>query len=71
METGNVEFICVAAAHPPRQAPNGTGLTVHEGTWAYCASGASEGHEWKAVEHASLDVLTRAAATAARVSAKA
>jgi len=29
METGSVGYICTAAAHPPRSAPNGTGLTVN------------------------------------------
>jgi hypothetical protein len=68
METGTVGFICTAAAHPARSAPNGTGLTVNQGKWAFCPAGETSGHEWSTVDGASLDELTRAATTAARAS---
>jgi len=68
METGSVGYICTAAAHPPRSAPNGTGLTVNAGKWAFCPAGETSGHEWSTVEGASLDELARAATTAARAS---
>ena len=68
METGTVGFICTAAAHPARSAPNGTGLTVNQGEWAFCPAGETSGHEWSTVDGASLDELTRAATTAARAS---
>ena len=68
METGTVGFICIAAAHPARSAPNGTGLTVNAGKWAFCPAGEVTGHQWSAVNPASLDELTRAATTAARAS---
>jgi len=66
METGTVGFICTA--HPARSAPSGTGLTVNGGKWAFCPAGEANDHEWSAVNEASLDELTRAAATAARAS---
>ena len=68
METGTVGFICVAAAHPARSAPSGTGLTVNQGKWAFCPAGEASGHEWSMLDGASLYELTRAATTAARVS---
>jgi hypothetical protein len=68
METGTVGYICTAAAHPARSAPNGTGLTVNRGKWAFCPAGETSGHQWSAVNEASLDELTRAATSAARVS---
>ena len=68
METGTVGYICIARAHPARSAPNGTGLTVNQGKWAFCPAGEVSGHEWSRVDGVSLDELTRAATTAARVS---
>ena len=68
METGTVGYICTAAGHPARSSPNGTGLTVHDGKWAFCSAGEISGHSWSAVDCASLAELTRAASTAARVS---
>lgn len=63
-------FVCTAPEHPARQAPSGTGLTVHDGKWAYCAAGASDGHVWNAVDESSFEELTRAASSAARVTAR-
>ena len=68
METGTVGYICVAAAHPARSAPNGTGLTVNQGKWAFCPAGEASGHEWSRVDGVSLGELTRAATAAARAS---
>jgi hypothetical protein len=68
METGTVGYICIAAAHPARTAPNGTGLTVNEGKWAFCPAGEASGHQWSTVDGVSLDELARAATTAARAS---
>lgn len=68
METGTVGFICTAAQHPARSAPNGTGLTANAGKWAFCPAGEVSGHEWSRVDAVSLDELTRAATTAARAS---
>jgi hypothetical protein len=68
METGTVGYMCVAAAHPARSAPNGTGLTVNQGKWAFCPAGEVNGHDWSRVDGVSLDELTRAATTAARAS---
>ena len=68
METGTVGFICTATGHPARSAPDGTGLTVHAGKWAFCPAGETAGHRWSPISDASLDELTRAATTAARAS---
>ena len=66
MEAGTVRYVCTAAEHPARSAPNGTGLTVHDGQWAFCPAGEPAGHDWSAVDRASLDELARAATSAAR-----
>jgi len=68
METGTVGFVCTAPEHPARSAPNGTGLTVNKGKWAFCPAGESTGHRWSPVNDASLDDLARAATNAARAS---
>jgi hypothetical protein len=68
METGKVGYICTATEHPARSSPNGTGLTVHGGTWAFCSAGETAGHTWTAIERASLAELTRAASATARAS---
>jgi hypothetical protein len=68
METGTVGFICTATAHPARSSVSGTGLTVHDGKWAFCPGNGLTGHAWSAVDGVSLDELTRAATSAARVS---
>ena len=67
METGTIGYICSAANHPARSSQNGTGLTVHAGNWAFCPAGEATGHSWTAIDRTSLDELTRAASTAARV----
>lgn len=68
METGTVGYLCTAPGHQARPAPSGTGLTANEGKWAFCPAGERGGHQWSAVDGASLDELARAATSAARAS---
>jgi hypothetical protein len=40
-----VRFVCVAKAHAGGHSDSA--LTIHEGAWAFCATGATDsGHEW-------------------------
>jgi hypothetical protein len=44
-----VKFVCVAKAHAAGRSDSA--LTIHEGQWAFCPSGAAEkGHEWRPSE---------------------
>jgi len=41
-----VKFVCVAEAHATGRS--GSALTIHDGAWAFCASGGvGTGHEWR------------------------
>jgi hypothetical protein len=41
-----VKFVCVASAHA--NARSEAALTIHDGAWAFCPTGAdAEGHEWQ------------------------
>jgi hypothetical protein len=42
-----VKFVCVAQAHAAGRSDSA--LTIHDGTWAFCPTGADgKGHDWKA-----------------------
>jgi hypothetical protein len=41
-----VKFVCVAKAHADGRSDSP--LTIHEGTWAFCARGGDgTGHDWR------------------------
>ena len=50
-----IEFLCVAA-HEVRDQ---SAVTVHEGRWAYCASGGNGEHTWEAILPTPLAELQR------------
>ena len=58
-KAGSIHYICIADAHASRESKSASDtLTIVARRWAYCASGAkSEGHEWREVEGATLEVL--------------
>jgi hypothetical protein len=44
-----VRYVCTAEAHA--EGRSGSGVTIHEGEWAYCPSGYDVGdHEWEATD---------------------
>ncbi len=58
-----VDFVCVAAKHAAAVKPKAgmpiSPITVHEGRWAYCATGLTTGHEWKGIPPTTLEELKR------------
>lgn len=60
------EFICRASVHrisverSRTELASASPITVHDGKWAYCSAGATEGHDWRRIAPASLADLKRA-----------
>ena len=59
-----IHYRCAAAQH---QRPTASDLrsptspvTYHNGNWAYCPLGFHDGHEWKAIQPATLDEVKQA-----------
>ena len=53
-----VKFVCVATAHASGRS--GSALTIHDGAWAFCASGGGgTGHEWRPSDGLSLSEAMR------------
>jgi hypothetical protein len=53
-----VRFVCVATAHATGRKDSA--LTIHEGAWAFCASGGAEpNHEWRPSEGLPLSETMR------------
>lgn len=48
-----IEFVCIAA-HARRGDPS---ITLEQRAWAYCASGAAEGHEWTRIDPTAIETL--------------
>jgi hypothetical protein len=52
--SGFIRYVCVRDAHyaAGRSVSDGQGaITVHEGGWAYCASGQTgEAHDWQVID---------------------
>ena len=42
-----IDFFCARAEH--QMFGPGDALTMHEDLWAYCAAGAGEPHDWRAM----------------------
>ena len=61
MNSNLVRYVCRAKVHvdASRNATVAAGspVTIHEGTWAYCAAGARVEHEWEAIEPVTLTNL--------------
>lgn len=43
----HIDFFCARAEHQGSE-PNDA-LTMHEDRWAYCAAGAADQHDWRAM----------------------
>jgi hypothetical protein len=52
-----VEYFCSRPEHQGAE-PNDA-LTMHRDRWAYCPSGKSDGHDWRATGGKSLDEVKR------------
>ena len=50
-----IEFLCTLA----HDASDQSGVTVHEGRWAYCAGHGNGGHTWEAIPPTALADLQR------------
>lgn len=48
-----IEFICTAR-HEVRSAPV---ITVEQRSWAYCATGAGDAHEWSRIDATPIEIL--------------
>lgn len=48
-----IEFFCTAQ-HDRREDPS---VTVEQGSWAYCSSGANDGHRWTRIDPTSVEAL--------------
>ncbi|HKC91045.1 MAG TPA: hypothetical protein VKE23_06925 [Candidatus Limnocylindria bacterium] len=49
-----IDFYCARAEHQDSE-PNDA-LTMHEDRWAYCAAGARDQHEWRAIPAGGLSL---------------
>jgi hypothetical protein len=56
-----VHWECQAPDHRARRSRHGNGgLTIHDGTWAYCdGAGADDAHHWSPTGGVSLESLVR------------
>jgi hypothetical protein len=56
-----VHWECQSPAHLTLHSRHGNGgLTIHEGTWAYCdGAGADDGHRWSSTGGVPLESLVR------------
>ncbi|HYK98426.1 MAG TPA: hypothetical protein VEU77_08550 [Candidatus Acidoferrales bacterium] len=50
-----IDFYCAEPEH--LAADSGEQLTMHKDRWAYCPSGAGEGHRWQATGGMNLTTL--------------
>jgi hypothetical protein len=48
-----IEFVCIGK-HESRGDPS---VTVEQKSWAYCASGALEGHDWTKIEPTAVETV--------------
>lgn len=67
-----IHYRCAAVQHqrPTASDPRSptSPITYHDGHWAYCPLGFNEGHEWVAIEPATLDEAKQGPRSEARVS---
>ena len=61
MNSDLVRFVCRAKMHVDASrdvtAALGSPVTIHDGVWAYCPTGARTEHEWETIEPVTLPVL--------------
>jgi hypothetical protein len=48
-----IEFVCTAQ-HDRRGEPS---VTLEQGSWAYCSSGAGDGHTWTRIDPTAIETL--------------
>ena len=48
-----IEFVCVAK----HEARSGPAVTLEQRSWAYCATGAGDAHEWTRIDPTMLEIL--------------
>lgn len=48
-----IDFVCTAQ-HDRREEPS---VTLEQGLWAYCSSGAGTGHQWTRIDPTALEAL--------------
>lgn len=48
-----IEFVCVAK-HESRLGP---AITLEQRSWAYCAGGAGDGHQWVRIDPTAIEAL--------------
>lgn len=48
-----IEFVCIAD-HARRTDP---AITLEQRAWAFCAAGASEGHEWTRIDPTAIETV--------------
>jgi hypothetical protein len=48
-----IEFVCVVK-HESRGDPS---VTLEQRAWAYCASGAPDGHQWTRIDPTAVETL--------------
>lgn len=52
-----VAFFCRNPKHRGHPAIISNEVTVHEGVWAFCPTGAADEHVWERTEPTNLDTL--------------
>ena len=61
MKTDLVRYVCRAQAHIAAgrnaRAAAGDPVTIHDGAWAYCASGSRIDHAWEAIDPVTITDL--------------
>ena len=48
-----IEFVCIAS-HSRRSDP---AITLEQRSWAYCAAGAPDGHQWARIDPTAVETL--------------
>jgi len=48
-----IEFLCVAK----HESHRGPAITLEQRSWAYCATGAGDDHQWTRIDATPLEIL--------------
>jgi hypothetical protein len=48
-----IEFVCIAS-HASRSDPS---ITLEQRSWAYCAAGGGDGHQWARIDPTAIETL--------------
>jgi hypothetical protein len=55
-----IEFVCIAS-HARR---GDSSITLEQGSWAYCAAGGGEDHQWARIDPTAIEILRSPAGNA-------